>query len=264
VFDTVESGEGLGLLVDRREVWGQAEHEHWLAGSIPGWTALSLTGALSQSRYLSDSGRLFFDSPDHLVPAATSGKESVYEYEPSTVGSCESATGGCVSLISSGTSSREAAFVEATPSGDDVFFITAAQLSSQDTDTALDIYDARVCTPQSPCLTPPPPAPAGCNETDACRPAAPAQPLAIAAPAQRGGSGNLTPSAARPAQGDLADKTNAAPKHLTRSQLLARALKSCKKRKRHKQRQRCEASARRRYRPPGKHRRATSRKRGGR
>jgi hypothetical protein len=45
VLDTVESGEGLGLLVDRREIWVG----HWLAGNIPGWTAQSLTSALIQS-----------------------------------------------------------------------------------------------------------------------------------------------------------------------------------------------------------------------
>jgi hypothetical protein len=79
------------------------------------------------------------------------GVENAYEYEPSGVGSCQSPSGGCVSLLSSGSSSRESAFLEATPNGSDVFFLTAAQLVPQDTDTAFDIYDARVCTRQSPC-----------------------------------------------------------------------------------------------------------------
>ncbi len=74
VFDTEGAGEGLGLLVDRRLVWGAETHEHWLAGSIPGWTAQSLVTALFQSRYLSDEGRLFFNSPDELVPAAGNHK----------------------------------------------------------------------------------------------------------------------------------------------------------------------------------------------
>ena len=56
--------------------------------------------------------------------------ENVYEYEPAGVGSCESPTGGCVALLSSGSSPNESAFLEATPSGDDVFFLTAAQLVS--------------------------------------------------------------------------------------------------------------------------------------
>ena len=137
-----ESGEGLGLLVDRREVW----LGHWLAGNIPGWTAQSIKSALFQSRYLSDEGRLYFNSPDSLVPAASNGKEDVYEYEPSGVGSCQSPSGGCVSLISGGSSDRESAFIEATPDGGNVFFVTEARLLPQDTDTAFDIYDARECT----------------------------------------------------------------------------------------------------------------------
>src|SRR5262249_37638807 len=90
VLDTLESGEGLGLVVDRRRVW----NEHWLAGSIPGWTAEGQTSALFQSRYLSNQGRLFFDSPGDLVPRAKNHKEDVYEYEPSGLGSCESPSGG--------------------------------------------------------------------------------------------------------------------------------------------------------------------------
>ena len=38
VLDQNESGEGLGLLVDRRKIW----LGRWLAGNIPGWTAQSL------------------------------------------------------------------------------------------------------------------------------------------------------------------------------------------------------------------------------
>ena len=86
VLDQNESGEGLGLIVDRRKVW----LGHYLAANIPGWTSESLVSALFQSRYLSDEGRLYFNSPDSLVPAATNHKENVYEFEPSGVGSCES------------------------------------------------------------------------------------------------------------------------------------------------------------------------------
>ena len=90
VQDIEESGEGVGLLVDdARCGWATG-----LAGSIPGWTAESLSSALIQSRYLSDEGRLFFDSPDDLVPRASNHKDDVYEYEPSGVGSCESRSGG--------------------------------------------------------------------------------------------------------------------------------------------------------------------------
>ena len=246
VFDTVQAGEGLGLVVDRRKVWAESGHEHWLAGNIPGWTAQSLVSALFQSRYLSDEGQLFFNSPDHLVPQATSGKESVYEYEPSGVGSCESPSGGCVSLISAGSSDRESAFLEATPSGNDVFFLTSAQLLPQDTDTAADIYDARVCTPASPCLTAPTPVPPGCSTANACRASEPGQQdsLGRSGSATAAGPGNLAQP--QPKQEQLATKT-VHPKPLTRAQQLAKALKACKQLKNKKKRAKCEAQARKKY-----------------
>ncbi len=66
VLDTEESGEGLGLLVDRPMTWSTAYVgiDHWLAGSVPGWTATGLQESRYQSRYLSNSGRIFFNSAD--------------------------------------------------------------------------------------------------------------------------------------------------------------------------------------------------------
>lgn len=248
VFDTLLSGEGLGLVVDRRRVWGEpATGEHWLAGNIPGWTAQSLTNALIQSRYLNDEGRMFFNSPDELVPQAKNGKENVYEYEPTGVGTCHSPTGACVSLISSGTSNKESAFMEATPDGSNVFFITASQLLPQDTDGALDIYDARVCTSGSPCQTTPSPAPEPCGSEAACRPAPPA----VQAPLTPGGSltatgANMSPPLTPPAQqGRQGNKT--ASKPLSRAQKLAKALKACKKQHSKKKRHACEKHARKLY-----------------
>ncbi len=243
VFDSVESGEGLGLLVDRRKVW----LGHWLAGNIPGWTAQSVESALFQSRYLSNSGRLFFDSPDDLVPQASNGKEDVYEYEPAGVGSCESPSGGCVALISSGSSGEESAFLEATRSGDDVFFLTAAQLLRQDTDTAFDVYDARVCTQASPCLTPPSPASPGCGSSDACRPASPSQQAPLGSAGSAGVAGQDSAVEPPPSGGTLAIK--AEPKPLTRAQKLAVALKACTRLKKRSKRHACETSARKRYGP---------------
>jgi NHL repeat/WD40-like Beta Propeller Repeat len=122
----------------------------WLAANIPGWTPYKAALSLYQSRYLSDSGRLFFNSNDALVPQDANGVGDVYEYEPPGVGDCTEASatfgrvsGGCLGLISSGTSKEESAFLDASESGDDVFFLTNAQLSHRDTDTSLDIYDAR-------------------------------------------------------------------------------------------------------------------------
>ena len=274
VFDTEEAGEGRGLLVDRRKVWAG----HWLAASIPGWTSQSLESALFQPRYLSDTGRLFFNGADALVGhlSATTreenvgearlkvGVENVYEYEPAGAGSCESPSGGCVALLSAGTSDRESAFMEATPSGDDVFFLTAAQLSPQDTDTAFDIYDARVCSSSSPCLTPPPSAPGACETSESCNPAPAAlqAPLAPSGSATAAGPGNVVAQTTPAAHGVEARKT---AKPLTRAQKLARALTSCRKRhpgkKRRARREVCERHARKAF-APAKHKTSGSKKAG--
>jgi hypothetical protein len=104
-----------------------------------------------QPRTLSDSGRLFFNSTDDLVAQDSNGGEDVYEFEPPGVGTCKesvatfvSRAGGCVGLISSGASEKESLFLDASESGDDVFFLTTAKLSPLDNDSAYDVYDARV------------------------------------------------------------------------------------------------------------------------
>ena len=241
VLDANESGEGLGLLVDRRKVW----LGHWLAGNIPGWTAQSLTSALFQSRYLSDEGRLYFNSPDNLVPAAENAREDVYEYEPAGVGSCQSPSGGCVALISGGSSSRESAFLEATPNGSDVFFVTESRLLPQDTDTAFDIYDARECTELSPCLTPPELGKPGCGGTPTCRPAQPSLQISggPAGTATVSGAGNIVFQTPPAKQEGEAHKS---PASLIQAQKLAKALKICRKQHAHSKRKReaCERSAR--------------------
>jgi hypothetical protein len=136
-------------------IWPQ---DTWIAANVPGWTPYKNNGhALYQSRYLSSQGRLFFNAADSLVAADSNGTEDVYEYEPpqgaetSESDSCEEssptytpAAAGCVDLISSGTSGEESAFLDASETGDDVFFLSSAHLSPRDEDSAVDLYDARV------------------------------------------------------------------------------------------------------------------------
>ncbi len=248
VLDTEKAGEGLGLVADRRLVW----LGHGLGGNIPGWTAESIVNAVYQSRYLTNEGRLYFNSPDDLVPQATNHKNDVYQYEPSGLGSCQSQSGGCISLISGGASQRESAFLEATPDGANVFFLTEAQLLPQDTDTAFDVYDARVCSEASPCLTPPEKEAPSCGETAACRPVSPAQPAPAAPQTTASGPGNPPPSA--PKEENKGSKAITKAKPLTRAQKLAKALGSCKKRFAHSKRKRkaCEAHARKLYGPQHK------------
>ncbi len=94
------------------------------------------TGKFSQyvPRYISDNGRrVFFDSSDALVPAATNGRQNVYEYE-----------NGAIYLISAGTSEDISAFADASPNGNDLFFTTRAQLVPEVNNTNAHMYDARV------------------------------------------------------------------------------------------------------------------------
>lgn len=89
-------------------------------------------------------GRLFFESQDVLSPHDENGHiQDVYEWEPNEVGDCKRAS-GCTSLISSGQSPNDSMFLDATPSGNDAFFITREKLLAPDTDELLDVYDARV------------------------------------------------------------------------------------------------------------------------
>jgi hypothetical protein len=258
------------LLVDRTAVWkGQT-----LAGSIPGWTSVEKIRALYQSRYLNDEGRLFINSPVGLVSQDSNGVEDVYEYEPEGTGPAAARCGpeagggieafkagmavevegrqveegpGCVGLISSGTSSEESAFLDASAmgpggeEGEDVFFLTTARLSSADTDSALDVYDAHVCTAASPCPsvqanTPPP-----CTATEACRATGASQQTANIPPsATLTGAGNAQPSV-----------TTTKPKTAAqvRAERLTKALKACRVKRNERRRHACEVQARKRYGP---------------
>jgi hypothetical protein len=228
------SGEGLGLVVDRISAW----EGHWLAASLPGWTGAEGQNAFYQSRYLSDSGRLFFNAADALVPADVNGKEDVYQYEANGEGTCHSPS-GCVSLISSGKSSRESAFLDASASGNDVFFLTAAPLVPADRDTNYDVYDARVCTETSPCVTSSSSTKSVCTEPEACKGASATAP-AFATPAtvNPSGSGNVPPGTGEVLHTKV---------EMTRAQKLARALKACKKLKNKKARLSCEKRARKAF-----------------
>ena len=98
----------------------------------------------------------------------------MYEWEPQGLGTCE-ATGGCISLISAGTSPFDSRLLSASANGTDVYFFTRDTLAPQDENgPAMKIYDARenggffVIPPRQPCQasdechgpsspTPPPP-----------------------------------------------------------------------------------------------------------
>ena len=93
-----------------------------------------------------DGDRVFFDSPDALVPTDTNGVNDVYEWEAEGSGSCESKSqdGGCIYLLSSGTSPDPSWFGDASANGDHAFLFTDQQLVPSDHDQLYDIYDAGV------------------------------------------------------------------------------------------------------------------------
>jgi hypothetical protein len=233
------------------------------AANVPLWASYGEGGVLPyQPRYLVDGGRLFFNSYDALVPQDVDGTEDVYEFEPSGTGRCAAAVssyvearGGCLGLISSGTSPEESAFVDASETGGDVFFRTSARLVSQDFDNAADIYDARECSDATPCLPVASVSPASCATGDSCKPAPTPQPGLFGPPpsATFSGAGNV--SAAVPVRGVKS-------KSLTRTQKLSRALKACHLKRSRGRRRSCEAAARKRY--GLKKGKANSKKKGGR
>lgn len=162
-------------------------------GGTP-WRTVDQKG-MYQPRVLSDDGsRVFFDSIDALVPQDMNGVQDVYEWEQDGVGTCKR-EGGCVFLISDGTSTSDSSIVDASASGNDVFFITRTRLSGWDTDELRDLYDARVGGGFMP---PPPPAPV-CEGEDCRPPPSPTMALSPLASTTFSGVGNLLPVPPKPA-----------------------------------------------------------------
>jgi hypothetical protein len=156
-----------------------------------------------------DGSRVFFDSPDPLVPQDantapplhTPTEEVKYHERGRDVYEWEN---GKVYLISTGTSSQPSYLGDASANGNDVFFSTAQGIAPGDTDESYDVYDARVPRPGD--RPPPPPAPC---EGDVCQgPPSVYSLLGAPASATFNGLGNPPPSlpAATPARAKPAAK----------------------------------------------------------
>jgi hypothetical protein len=210
----------------------------WAAAVMPTWeTQMYPEHPLSE-----DGKRLFFESTDALVPRDTNGKQDVYEWEAGDKGQCEAmgaelfveSSGGCLSLISSGESPEDSKFLDATPTGSDVFIATASSLLPQDVGQ-IDVYDARVNGG-----FPQPVSPATC-EGEACQ-NPPSSPNDLTPGSLTfSGAGNLV---SPPPPAAMVSKPKA--RILTRAQKLSGALKACRAKPRRK-RAGCEAQARRKY-----------------
>jgi DNA-binding beta-propeller fold protein YncE len=134
------------------------------------------------NRAVADDGRrVFFTTIEALVPEDSNHKEDVYEYDTA------SAT---VHLISSGRDPSGSYFMDASASGNDVFFVTRQQLVGWDHDQNYDLYDARVGGG-----VPEPAAAAAPCSSDGCQGAS-GPPPSLSTPGSllASGSGNLKPA----------------------------------------------------------------------
>jgi hypothetical protein len=126
---------------------------------------------------VSDSGQVFFESPEELTVEDLNSHSDVYEYHE-----------GSLSLISSGSSTRDAVLYGISPDGTNVYFATVDSLVPQDIDHGdQDAYDARVDGGflASPAALPP------CGEAVPCKGAAAVEPTLNAPSASLNGAGNL-------------------------------------------------------------------------
>jgi hypothetical protein len=194
-------------------------------------------GTVQQFGGLSDDGQtIFFASTDQLLPAAT----NVLAAEPeSPVYDVYEWHDGVLSLISSGTSPSSDFLLGASPSGSDVFFVSADQLVPRDGEHSYEIYDAHVEGG-----FPAPATPAPCTSAETCRSMAATPPttlspatVSISSP---GDEATVTESGTPPPQAKV--------KAESRSEKLSKALKACKKLKGSK-RKPCERTAHKNYGP---------------
>ena len=203
--------------------------------------AQRLATATGAVRAMSDNGEyVFFDSPAKLVPQAENHTLAVYEWH-----------NGRISLISSPSDPEPSYFLGYAPyeyttaagerkrvEGGNVFFGTHARLVPQDTNTGGDVYDARICQPEAPCIPPPAGETAQCSG-GSCQTPPPAPVDQTPASQAFSGPGNLTPVPA------LGPKPPTAAE--VRAKKLAVALKLCRRKRNRHQRKVCEASAQKKY-----------------
>jgi hypothetical protein len=255
---------------------------------------------------MSDDGQIvFFQSPVGLTPDALNDvaarenprvlAQNVYEWEadgsePSAAAPACDQAGGCVWLISDGhdltagshAHKNESAveLLGADSTGQNVFFETADQLVTADTDSQIDIYDARVDGGFPSTVE------AGeCDDLEECHHSEASPPMLEGFMSESPGTGNfsggveehlasgsehkrgiqLTPSQAlakglHACRANHGEKARAACERQARAKyrarLLVRALETCRRKTKKKARQLCERQAHRRYEGHANHRKA--------
>jgi len=134
-----------------------------------------------------DGRRVFFYSTNRLASGAIEGRANLYQWEDGQV--------SFLANSSPNTTSKSLQLVGASADGDDVYFTTVDRYTWEDTDSKLDVYDARV----GGGFPEPPAPPAPCN------------PLA-ASDCEESGAGESGPGpveTAKPGDGDLAAEPRA-------------------------------------------------------
>jgi hypothetical protein len=191
-------------------------------------------------QWITDEGnRVFFDSVVPLVAQDTDGRIDPYEWEREGTGTCTSdaaVDGGCVYLLSNGSSESASWLIGASSNGDDVFVVSRAQLSPEDQNETFDLYDARVGGVRPS----PPPACTGSG----CQGVPAAAPL-FATPPSVTASEIESISEPKPDHPGKPHRKKHS-KTPSRAQMLKRALKACSKRPA-RQRAACRVQARRRF-----------------
>jgi hypothetical protein len=95
-------------------------------------------------RWLNAEGtQVYFDSSQPLASTDTNRLQDVYEWESEGSGGCARAE-GCISLLSGGASPHDSFFLDASESGNDVFFTAREQLLPDGGGEFVKLYDARV------------------------------------------------------------------------------------------------------------------------
>jgi hypothetical protein len=216
-------------------------------------------------RVLSANGnRVFFLSNEALVAQVANAKTpydsslhtgltNVYEWErpqsSSEAGdSCATSSQsystvdqGCIFLLSGGTSTDASFFLDASESGDDVFFATRSDLVPRDRGETYEVYDARVGATE-------PPTEAACSGTG-CQGVPPAPPIfSSPASATTAGGEDFGLQAAPKATTPSCGSSNGAPSSkCSRKQNLGKALTLCHKDEKKAKRKACEKAAKKRY-----------------
>ena len=202
-------------------------------GTEEGVTYLPVSASpVYMRRWMSEDGtRVFYNTLEPLDPHDTNGVNDVYEWEEEGTEGCPQATsvgGGCIFMLSGGNSRFRSFFVDASVSGGDVFFTHRGQLGQANPAGGKNaLFDVRVDGGFPEVAT-------GCQD-GSCEGATPPTPSPSSSPTLSAPGGNPPAPAPRKSK-----------RTVTRAQMLAKALKTCKP-KRKAARKRCEAAARRRF-----------------